>query len=88
MIERFKILSHTVSHQPPSESQFLLWVLNIVTQQCSCKSTDPLTCFGQLFIARFSYALFSLILSHADFVRVFMCVQVHTSLLCAHMCVC
>lgn len=81
MIERFKIFSPTVSHQPQSECQFLLWVLNVVTQQCGYKSTDLLTCFVQLFIACFSCALFSLILSHTDFV----CVQEHMTRV--HMCV-
>lgn len=79
MIERFKIFPPTTSHQPLSESQILWWLLNIVTQQCSYKRTDPLTCFVQLFIARFSSALFSLILSHTD---------KYTSRMCTCVCVC
>lgn len=79
MIERFKIFSAAVSYQPQSESQFLLKVPNIVTQQCIYKSTDVGTIFLQLFIACFSCALFSLILSHTDFVCE--CMRVHVCLL-------
>lgn len=71
MIERFKIFSPTASHQPQSESQVLLRLLDIVTQQCSYKSADLLTCFVEFFVTCFRYALFSLILSHTDFVCVF-----------------
>lgn len=73
MIERFKIFSPSLSHRPQSESQLLLRVLDFVTQRCGYKSTDLLTCFVQLFIACFRYALFSLILTHSH--------------LCMHVCV-
>lgn len=54
-----------------------------VTQRCGYKSAEPLACFVQ-FIAHFSRALFSLILSHADLVCVCLCSSV-CAFLCANL---